>query len=323
MHTPRPFWFLRRRTVKADIDEELRLHVDMRVAELMAEGLDAEAARRTALRQFGDLEATRRYCRQQDEALEGETQRGLLLLDVFQDLRIGVRSLLRAPMLALTIVVSVGLGLGATAAIVSAINATLLRPLPYAHADRLVRIYTDTPPFKFSFSAVDYLAFTARQTRFERSATYTDRNVSFATNETAELVRTRVVSWGFFSVLGITPAIGRDFTEDDGRPGRPPVALATHAFWQQKLGGRADALGTPLRFDGAEYTVVGILPPTDGPLERDCDVFVIQQFTPPTRKGPFFYRVIARLPRDADRSLATAELHAISRDLFPIWRSSY
>ena len=121
-------------------------------------------ARREALRQFGDLEATRNYCRQQDEERENVMQRALLFQDFMQDLRIGVRSLLRAPVLTLTIIVTVGLGLGATAAIFSAVNAALLRPLPYAEPENLVRIYTDTPPFKFRFSAVDYLAFTEQQT---------------------------------------------------------------------------------------------------------------------------------------------------------------
>ncbi|MBA2301881.1 MAG: hypothetical protein H0W08_04540 [Acidobacteria bacterium] len=82
--------------------------------------------------------------------------RTLLLQDCVQDLRIGLRSLLRAPVLALTVIVTVGFGLGATAAIFSAISAALLRPLPYAEPERLVRTYTDTPPFKFRFSAVDY-----------------------------------------------------------------------------------------------------------------------------------------------------------------------
>jgi putative ABC transport system permease protein len=323
MHKPRPFWYLRRRHIRSEVDEELRLHLDLRVAELLAEGLSPEDARRIVLRQFGDLEATRRYCRQQDEARENVMQRGLLFQDVLQDLRIAVRSLLRAPVLALTIVASVGLGLGATAAIFGAVNAALLRPLPYAEPDRLVRIYTDTPPFKFRFSVVDYLAFTEQQTRFERSATYTDRSVSFVDGDIAELLRTRVVSWGFFSVLGIRPVVGRDFTEQDGRAGGPQVAIASHAFWRQRLGSRTDALGRPLRLDGAEYTLVGVLPPSNGPLERRYDLFLIQQFTPPTRKGPFFYSVIARLPRGADRDVATSELHAINRALFPIWKSSY
>jgi predicted permease len=239
------------------------------------------------------------------------------------DLRIGVRSLMRVPLLALTIIVTVGLGLGATAAIFSAVSAALLRPLPYAEPENLVRIYTEAPPFKFRFSVADYLAFTEQQRRFEKHATYTDRSVSFANGDTAELLQTRVVSWGFFSVLGIQPMIGRDFNEQDGKPGTPPVAIAGHTFWQQRLGGRADAIGKPVRLDGSEYMLIGVMPPAAGPLERRYDLFLIQQFTPPPRKGPFFYSVIARLPRGADRDLATGELRAINRALFPIWKSSY
>jgi putative ABC transport system permease protein len=90
-------------------------------------------------------------------------QRPLMLQDLGEDIRIGVRSLLRVPILTLTIIVTVGVGIGATAAIFSAINAALLRPLPYAHPERLVRIYTDAPPFKWRFSVADYLAFREQQ----------------------------------------------------------------------------------------------------------------------------------------------------------------
>ena len=263
----RPFWYLRRRSVKSEVDEEITLHLDMRVGELIAGGMSREEARREALRQFGDLEATREYCLRQDERREKDMQRTLWLQDFAQDLRIGVRSLLRAPVLTLTIIVTVGLGLGATAAIFSAVSAALLRPLPYAEPENLVRIYTDTPPFKFRLSAADYLAFTEQQTRFERHATFTDRNVSYANGEMAELLRTRVVSWGFFSTLGIPPLLGRDFTEQDGRVGSPQVALASHTFWQQRLGARPDAVGKTVLLDGAEFAIVGVLPPAGGPLE--------------------------------------------------------
>ncbi len=319
----RPFWYLRRRAVKAEVDEELKRPLEMRINELVAGGMARDDARAEAMRQFGDLEATRAYCRRQDEERENEMQRALLFQDFMQDLRIGIRSLLRAPVLTLTIIVTVGLGLGATAAIFSAVSAALLRPLPYAEPENLVRIYTDTPPFKFRFSVVDYQAFTEQQTRFERHATYTDRAVSFDNGSTAELLRTRVVSWGFFSVLGLQPMLGRDFTEADGKLGTPPVAIASHIFWQQRLGGRADAVGRPVRLDGAEYTLIGVMPPAVGQLDRNFNLFLIQQFTPPRRKGPFFYSVIARLPKGADRALATSELHAINKALFPIWKSSY
>ena len=250
-------------------------------------------------------------------------QRPAWLQDFSQDLRIGVRSLWRAPVLTLTIVVTVGIGLGGTVAIFSAVSAAMLRPLPYAQPENLVRVYTDTPPFKFRFSAADYLAFTEQQTRFVSHATFTDRNVSYANADTAELLRTRVVSWQFFSVLGITPLLGRDFNEHDGRPGNPQVALASYTFWQQRLGGRTDAVGQTVLLDGAEYSLVGVMPPAAGPLERRFDVFLIQQFTPPRRKGPFLYSVVARLPEGADRTIAASELHSINRALFPIWKSSY
>ena len=323
MNRRRPFWYLRRRSVNAEVDEELSVHLEMRIDELVAGGMPRDDARREALRQFGDLDATRKYCRQQDEERENVMQRALLFEDFMQDLRIGVRSLVRTPVLTLTIVVTVGLGLGATAAIFSAVNAALLRPLAYAQPENLVRLYTDAPPFKFRFSAVDYLAFTEQQRRFERHATFTDRTVSFSNQDAAELLRTRVVSPAFFSVLGIHPILGRDFSEQDGKPGSAQMAIASHAFWQTRLGARPDAVGKPVRLDGAEYMLIGVMPPAAGPLDRSIDLFLIQQFTPPSRKGPFLYSVIARLPDGADRTQAISELHAINRSLFPIWKSSY
>src|SRR5438034_3678140 len=113
--------------------------------------------------------------------------------DFTQDLRICLRGLVRAPIMTLTIVATVGLGIGATTVIFSAVNAARLRPLPYADPGRLVRIYTDTPPFKFRFSVADYLALQAEQTRFERIAGYTDRAMTFSDGTQAERVRGRQV----------------------------------------------------------------------------------------------------------------------------------
>ena len=321
--TPRPFWYIRRRLVRSEVDEELSFHLEMRIRSLTSEGMPVEDARREALRQFGDLEKTRKYCRRQDEKKETDVQRFLMLQDFAQDIRIGIRSLMRVPVLTLTILVTVGIGIGATAAIFSAIDAALLEPLPYGHPERLVRIYTDSPPFKWRFSAADYLAFRQQQTQFEESATYTDRSMIYSDGVSSELLRARQVSWSFFSVLGIRPANGRDFAEPDGRPGTPPSVIASHAFWQQRLGSRADAIGKPIRLDGADHSLIGVLPPLSGPLERRQDVFLIQQFTPPTRKGPFFYSVVARLRAGADRSVAASELRAINRRIFPVWKASY
>lgn len=246
-----------------------------------------------------------------------------MLQELAQDIRIGIRGLLRVPILTLTIIVTVGVGIGATATIFSAIDAALLRPLPYAHPERLVRIYTDAPPFKFRFSAADYLAFREQQTQFEESATYTDRSLVYSDGVSSEVLRARVVSSTFFSVLGIRPAKGRDFAEHDARPGTSPTVVASHAFWQQRLGGRAEAIGKPIKLDGAEHTVIGVLPSLAGPLERRQDLFVIQQFSAPQRKGPFLYSVIARIREGANPLVAASELRAINTRIFPIWKTSY
>ena len=299
------------------------MHLEMRIEELRSRGMAPDAARREAMRQFGDLEHTREYCQRQDQQKEHRVQRTLFVQDLMQDLRISTRNLLRAPLLTLTVVTTVGLGIGATTAIFAAVNAALLQPLPYKDPGQLVRIYTDAPPFKFRFSVADYLAFEAEQTQFEQIAGITGRTMAYSDGNIAERLTGREVSWTYFRLLGITPAIGRDFTEQDGRPGNPRAVVVSHGFWERRLGRRADVVGKPIRLDGADYTVAAVLPPQIGPFERRQDFFVAAQWSTPRRKGPFFITPIARLREGVSRSAAASELHAINRRLFPIWKSSY
>jgi predicted permease len=243
--------------------------------------------------------------------------------DMAQDIRISLRALLRAPVLTLTIVATVGLGIGATTAIFSAVNAALLRPLPYADPGRLVRIYTDAPPNKFRFSVADYRALEAQQTQFEQIAGYTERAMAFTDGAVAERLRGRVVTWTYFRLLGISPAVGRTFSEADGRPGSTPAVIVSHAFWRQRLGGRADAIGKPIRLDGSDYTLAGVLPETIGPLERRQDFFIAAQWDTPRRKGPFFIIALGRLRADGNDAAAASELRAINKRIFPLWQASY
>jgi putative ABC transport system permease protein len=243
--------------------------------------------------------------------------------DLAQDLRVSLRGLVKAPIMAITIVATVGLGIGATTAIFSAVNAALLQPLPYANPGQLVRIYTDAPPNKFPFSVADYLALEAQQTRFERIAAYVNRPMAFSDGGSAERLRGKMVSWTYFLLLGIRPAIGRDFVEADGRPGSPPSVIVSRGFWTQRLGGRPDAIGAPIRLDGSDYTLVGVLPARVGPLEQGQDFFLAAQWETPPRKGPFFITVLGRVRHGSERSLAADELRAINRRIFPLWRASY
>ncbi len=226
-------------------------------------------------------------------------------------------------MLAVTIIATVGLGIGATTVMFAVIDAALLRPLPYKDPQHLVRIYTDAPPYRFPFSVADYQALEAQQTTFSAVAAYSNRAMAFSNGRIAERVQAKVVTWTYFDLLGITPALGRTFTAADGRPGSPPVVIVTNEFWQQSLGGRADAIGQSVRLDGVDHLLVGVLPHTLGPLERRRDVFVAAQWTTPRRKGPFFITALGRLPAEGSRAAAAAELREINRRIFPLWKSSY
>ena len=324
MSQRRPFWYLRRsrRLVASEIDEELSFHLERRIDELEASGLSRDAARLEALQQFGDVETTRRYCRRQAEQKEKRMRLGLMVGDLIQDLQISVRSLARAPVLALTIVATVGLGIGATAAMFAVVDAALFRPLPYAAPGELVRIYTDTPPYRFRFSQADYLALEAQQTTFTQIAGYTERAAAFTDGQVAERLRGRVVSWSYFDLLGLKPALGRAFTAADGQAASAPAVIVSHQFWQQRMSGRADAIGRSVRLDGIDYLVTGVLPASAGPLEFQQDFFIAARWDTPRRKGPFFIITLGRLA-DSARASAAAELRAINRRIFPLWRSSY
>ena len=107
------------------------------------------------------------------------------------------------------------------------------------------------------------------------------------------------------------------------RAGRPPAVVLSHAFWQRRLGARRDVIGSTVRLDGRDHLLVGVLPPQAGPLGQESDVFVATQFTTPPRRDHCFCTVLGRLRRTADREAAAAELRAINRRIFPLWRSSH
>src|SRR6185503_17696380 len=191
----------------AEIDEEIGVHLEMRIAELRAQGLSADDARCEARRQFGDMDEARRYCLEQDKKKDRRMHLGLSVLEMIEDLRVSLRGLTRAPLMTLT----VGLGIGATTAIFGGVRAALLKPLPYTEPERLYRLFIDAPPNQWRFSVADYQALEAQQTSFERVAHYTGRTMSWTDGSNAVLLTGRGVSWTYFGVVGITPIRGRDF----------------------------------------------------------------------------------------------------------------
>ena len=240
---------------------------------------------------------------------------------LLNDARQSLRSLARTPVLAGTIVLTVGLGIGATTAIFGVVHAVLIKPLPYPDAHELVNIYTDAPPNKWRFSVVDWRAVEQRHEAFSQVAGYTSGTATFSNGDVTDRLQGRAVTWQYFSMLGIRPLHGRDFTTADSALSAPPTVILGYRFWRSRLGGDPAIVGQTVRLDGRAHQVIGILPPLDGPFERYRDYFTAAQWQAPRRRGPFMITALGRLRADSAR--ANAELASVSRDIFPVWRSSY
>ena len=147
--------------------------------------------------------------------------------------------------------------------------------------------------------------------------------MAFSDGVVAERLWARVASWTYLPLLGIKPVLGRPFAAADGRTGSPPVVIVSHGFWQRRLAAHADILGTPVRLNGEDHLVVGVLPSVVGPLEQQLDFLVAARWEPPRRKGPFFLTVLGRLRPQSGHDTASAELRGINRRIFPVWQASY
>ncbi|HSC26942.1 MAG TPA: ABC transporter permease [Vicinamibacterales bacterium] len=239
-----------------------------------------------------------------------------------RDVPYSVRSLARAPALAATILLTVGVGLGSTTAMLSVVRAVLISPLPYAEPESLVWIYTDNPPFRFRFSVVDYRALEADHPAFSNVAAYQTQLVTITAGDRSERVVAKAVSGSYFPLLRQRPIVGRLFDPSDDRRD-DPLAVVTHGFWQRHFGGDPAVPGATIALDGVVHTIVGVLQPPEGPLESSVAVFTAARWPVPKRKGPFFIMALGRLRADVPRAEALHTLRATNARLFPIWRSSY
>ena len=247
---------------------------------------------------------------------------GGFMSGLVSDLRQSVQSLMRSPGLAATIVLTVGLGLGATAAMITVIDAVVLRPLPYPDQDALMWIYWDRPPSQFPLSVADYRAIDEQQTSFSHLAGYATSTVTVTAGATPTRVTAREVTWGYFSTLGLVPAHGRLFDKSDDEPGRRIVVLSRD-FWETECGADPSIVGRVIPIDGVAHTVVGVAAADPGPVARGVAIFRPVHWNPPRRRGPFFIRAIARLRPGVTETTAREEVRAINQRTFHDANSSW
>ena len=239
------------------MDEELRVHLEMRIEELVAKGMSSDAARREALRQFGDLEYTRRYCRNQDERKEAGMRWNLLVDELAQDLRNGLRQFARNPGVTAIAVVTLALGIGANTALFSIFNSLILRPLPVRDPGSLALLANGS----WSYPIWDQIR--ARETElFDGAFAWSGQRFDLSTSGQTEIVDGAYVSGRFFAVLGVTAIRGRMLTPDDdgaapsfgaaqdapsaSRGADGPVAVISHRLWRQRFAGADDIVGRQL-----------------------------------------------------------------------------
>jgi putative ABC transport system permease protein len=180
---------------------------------------------------------------------------------LFKDIRYGARNLLKHPGFTAIVIVTLAVGIGASSAIFSVVNTVLLRPLPYAQAERLVTIQEfGTDGRLAQATPANFLDWRAQNTVFEQLAAILTRPANLALADQAERIDLAMTSANFFSVLGVTPIQGRVFIDADEQAGHAPVVVVSHELWQSRFAGDASLVGKSITLDGNSYTVIGIAP---------------------------------------------------------------
>jgi predicted permease len=304
------------RGAERDLRDELQFHLDRQAADFVRDGMSPEEARAAALREFGGVEQAKEACRD---------ARGLRLVrELRQDLRYAGRMLRRDPGLTAVVMVTLGVGIGANTSLFSAVDAVLLKPLPFPNADRLVVLKEQTasrPDRAVAFP--DFLDWRARQSTFEDlAAALIIGGVLSGDGVDAERVFGRAVTKEFFATLGARMRFGRSFTADEDQPGGARALIVSNAVWRRRYGGDATVVGRATNYNGESYTIVGVLPDTFdyyGRTNANNDIFVplghlrTQSYMQRRDNAPVL--VIGRMKPGVPIDRARADLAAIAASL--------
>lgn len=251
--------------VRADVDDELRFHLEMLETEFVEQGMESEAARRAARRRFGAYQAVERECLQIGQDRETMIRRAEWFGALGQDLRYAARMLRKNVGFTLATVLVLALGLGANAAIFSVANTVVLRPLAYPDADRLVRIFETYPAGgevrEGSVSIPNFKDWRLQARSFDGLAIAGfPESITLQGRGDPERLSVVPVGSDLLPLLGVQPLVGRYFTSDDTEPGAAPVVVLSERTWRTRFGSDPEILGRDLILDGEAHTVVGMMP---------------------------------------------------------------
>ena len=310
------------------LDDELRFHLEGRIEELVAQGLSRHDAEAEARRRFGNLEVHRNATLAIDDQIIQEHRRMDFLDTVTRELRHAARSLARSRGFTVAAVLTLGLGLGAATAIFTMLDAVVLRPLPFANADRLVELTSPVPKFKgdtlWGLARHEAFYFQDNSRAIEDIGLYQNAEVTVGGDggdHPAERARAVQASAGLFRVLGFTPEYGRNIVLGDNVPRTPTVLVLGHGYWQRRFGGDASVVGRSIDIDGYPMTVVGILPASAQLPDQQVDLWYPANTYPGQQAyNNHTWNAIARLRPGFTAASAQRELAPLTArlpELFP------
>jgi predicted permease len=310
---------------QAEVGDELQFHLEQRIRDYVARGMDPATARATALERFGDVSGVQRECTELLEDDRRAAARRDWIADLRQDLRFGFRSAMRSKLFTLLAVVTLALGIGANAAVFGVVKSVLLDALPYNEPNRLVRVYArfrDGSSEKGGLSAGAAQDIADRQRSFSSVAIFqgdaSDR--VYKGDGSARIVRAAWVQPTFFATLGVTPALGRTFNDEDAKGDTSLNAILSHNAWQRIFGGDRGIVGGSVRINGITRQVVGVLPRNFVAPTGNADVYFALSVPallrdPISARGSHYLALVARLKPGITVAAANQEIRAISNDL--------
>jgi putative ABC transport system permease protein len=299
--------------MEKELTEEVGSYVELLMEKKMREGMNEKEARRAALLEVGGVEQVK------EEVRAGRT--GFAIETFFQDLRYGLRSLLKKPGFTLTAVIALALGIGANTAIFSVINGVLLRSLSYANPDRIVMLWERNvagTQLQNVVSPGNFLDWQKQSTSFEHVAAVAEQRVNLTGgNGEPEEIKVQFVSQPFFPALGVQPLIGRSFLPEEDRVGNDLVVLS-HQLWQNRFGADPAIIGKRATVSGRQRTVIGVMPPGFHFLDNQVKAWMPIALDPGINYREVtgrYLRVVARLKPGVAVQQAQGELTGIAKQL--------
>jgi putative ABC transport system permease protein len=296
----------------AQLDSELRFHIEELVRANIAAGMEPGEARRQAMLDFGGREQVKEEVR--------DVYRIAVMETALANVKSAIRFMRKSPVFSITVILTLALGIGANSAVFSALDAVLLRPLPFPESDQLMKVdqYNPKVPGQGGFVAPVRLQDWNRiNSTFQAMAGYYTQDESETSGELPEKVTLAVVSPRFLQVWGVAPALGRDFAPDEERFGGPLAALISNRYWRRRFGADPNVVGKKLHMSGLSYTIVGTMPPPFLFPDRDVDVWSAAPMDAPyaqSRESTWFI-TIGRLKPGATVAQAQANLATVQAEL--------